>query len=116
MTNVNNLPAIVEPSSSSEEPAYVIDQAPRRSWLRRWWWLVAILAPTTVIAAGAGYSLTTYVPYVIESPGNLYTTGDRVSISGAPQYPTADKIDLVTVSLDTEVTRFEKFVADHNGD
>src|SRR5204862_7351954 len=35
---------------------------------------------------------------------------------GASEYSTPDKIDLVTVSLDTEVTRFDKFVADHNGD
>ena len=62
------------------------------------------------------WSLVTYVPYVIESPGNLYTTGDRISISGATPYPTNDKIDLVTVSLDTRVTEFEKFLADHNGD
>jgi PDZ domain-containing protein len=56
------------------------------------------------------------VDYVVESPGNLYTTGDRISVDGAQTYPTNDKIDLVTVTLDTRVSAFEKFLADHNGD
>jgi len=56
------------------------------------------------------------VPYVIESPGALYQTTDRISISGATPYPTEDKIELVTVSVDNRVTALEKFFADHNGD
>lgn len=71
---------------------------------------------TSMITAVVVGSLMIHVPYVIESPGNLYTTGDRISISGAEPFPTNDKIDLVTVSLDTRVTAFEKFLADHNGD
>lgn len=69
-----------------------------------------------MMASVLAWSLLTYVPYVVESPGNLYTTGDRISVSGASTYATQDKIDLVTVNLDTRVTRFEKFVADHDGD
>jgi PDZ domain-containing protein len=61
-------------------------------------------------------SLLIHVPYVIESPGNLYTTGDRIAIENANTYPTSDRIDLVTVSIDTRVTAFEKFIADHNDD
>ena len=53
---------------------------------------------------------------MIESPGSLYTTSDRITITGATPYPTVDKIDLVTVSLDTRVTRFDKFLADHDSD
>jgi PDZ domain-containing protein len=53
---------------------------------------------------------------VIESPGGLYATTDRVSISGTNSYPTNDQIDLVTVTVDTRVTALEKFFADHNGD
>jgi PDZ domain-containing protein len=71
---------------------------------------------TSIVTAVVVSSLLIHVPYVIEGPGNLYTTGDRISISGATPYPTNDKIDLVTVSLDTRVTAFEKFLADHNGD
>ncbi|HEV3227619.1 MAG TPA: S16 family serine protease [Acidimicrobiales bacterium] len=70
----------------------------------------------SLIAAVIGGALLIHVPYVIESPGNLYTTGDRISISGATAYPTNDKIDLVTVSVDTRVSALEKFFADHNGD
>jgi PDZ domain-containing protein len=115
MTNANNLHTIVEgPSPSSDPPD---DEAPaRRSWLRRWWWAAAIGVVTSMITAVVVGSLMIHVPYVIESPGNLYATGDRISISGATPFPTTDKIDLVTVSLDTRVTAFEKFLADHNGD
>ena len=69
-----------------------------------------------MIAAVVIGAMLIHVPYVIESPGNLYQTTDRVSISGATSYPTNDRIDLVTVSVDTRVTALEKFFADHNGD
>jgi PDZ domain-containing protein len=114
MTNVNNLHTIVDGPPAL--PDYAEPSPPRRNWLRRWWWVVAII---TVIATTGGvvaWSATTYVPFVIESPGNLYTTGDRISIAGASAFPTVDKIDLVTVSLDTRVTRLDKFIADHNSD
>ena len=115
MANVNNLPTIVQ--SPSDAPDVAVEVSPKqRGWFRRWWWAVAILTVVSMIASALAWSLLTYVPYVIESPGNLYTTGDRISIAGATPYPTIDKIDLVTVSLDTRVTRFEKFLADHNGD
>jgi PDZ domain-containing protein len=115
MTNVNNLPTIVQgPSETPDAPSFVAPR--RRRWLRRWWWLVAILTVLSTTGSVVVWSTTTYVPYVVESPGNLYTTGDRISISGADEHKTVDKIDLVTVSLDTRVTRFEKFLADHNGD
>lgn len=112
MTNVNNLDAIVDglPAVPDEQ------QPPRRSWLRRWWWVVAIAVVTSMVAAVAVAAMFIHVPYVIESPGNLYTTNDRISITGAEQYPTVDKIDLVTVSIDTRVTVVEKFLADRNGD
>ena len=84
--------------------------------MRRWWWAVGIVVVVSMIASVLAWSLMTYVPYVIEAPGNLYTTGDRISVSGATTYPTTDKIDLVTVTLDTRVTHFDKFLADHNGD
>ena len=114
MTNVNNLHTIVDGPPAL--PDYAEPLSPRRNWLRRWWWVVIII---TVIGTSGGvvvWSTTTYVPYVIESPGNLYTTGDRISIAGATPFPTIDKINLVTVSLDTRVTHFDKFIADHNSD
>jgi PDZ domain-containing protein len=112
MTNVNNLHTIVD--GPPDVPDYAEPLRPRRSWLRRWWWLVAILTVITMSGGLVVWSVTTYVPYVIESPGNLYTTGERITIAGATPYPTVDKINLVTVSLDTRVTRFEKFVAEHD--
>ncbi|MEY2453425.1 MAG: Lon-like protease [Acidimicrobiaceae bacterium] len=114
MTNVNNLHTIVD--GPPDLPDSLEPPRPRRSWLRRWWWLVAILTVVATVGGVIVWSVTTYVPYVIESPGNLYTTGDRVSVEGATAYPTVDKINLVTVSLDTRVTRFEKFVAEHDSD
>ncbi|MEY2424378.1 MAG: Lon-like protease [Acidimicrobiaceae bacterium] len=114
MTNVNNLDTIVD--GPPDLPDYAQPSHPRRRWFRRWWWAVVIVTVVGSLGVTVLWSVTTYVPYVIESPGNLYTTGDRISIAGATPYPTVDKIDLVTVSLDTRVTRFEKFVADHNTD
>jgi PDZ domain-containing protein len=114
MTNVNNLDTIVD--GPPDLPDYAAPPRPRRSWLRRWWWVVAIITVISTTGGTVVWSATTYVPYVIESPGSLYTTGDRISIAGATPYPTVDKIDLVTVSLDTRVTRLEKFIADHNSD
>jgi PDZ domain-containing protein len=73
----------------------------------------------TVLGTSGGvvvWAATTVVPYVIESPGNVYPTGDRISITGATPYATTDKIDLVTVSLDNSVTHFEKFLAEHDSD
>jgi PDZ domain-containing protein len=84
--------------------------------LRRWWWAVAIGTVVSLLAAVVVGAMVTHVPYVIESPGGLYQTTDRLSISGATSYPTEDKIELVTVSVDNRVTVLEKFFADHNGD
>ena len=67
---------------------------------------------TAVVVAG----MLIHVPYVIESPGGLYQTTDRISITGVTPYPTNDRIELVTVSVDTRVTALEKFFAEHNGD
>src|SRR4051794_17703721 len=114
MTNVNNLDAIVQESSSPDSPDQTEPKRP--GWFRRWWWLVLLLVVLAVIAAVVIRSMIVQVDYVIESPGNLYTTGDRISVQGAQTYPTDDKIDLVTVTLDTRVSEFEKFVAEHNGD
>ena len=69
-----------------------------------------------MVAAVVGGAMLIHVKYVIESPGSLYQTTDRISISGVDVYPTNDRIDLVTVSVDTRVTALEKFLADHNGD
>src|SRR5205085_5723292 len=108
MTNANNLQTLEGQSPSPEEPA----AQHRRSWLRRWWWAVAMATVTSMISAVVVGALLIHVPYVIESPGNLYPTTDRISISGADPYATNDRIDLVTVSVDTRVTALEKFVAD----
>lgn len=112
MTNADNLQT-VEGESPSPEPEPI---PPRRSWWRRWWWAVALATVTSMVAAVAGAGMLIHVPYVIESPGGLYQTTDRISISGATPYPTEDKIELVTVSVDSRVTALEKFFADHNGD
>jgi Lon-like protease len=114
MTNVNNLSTIVDGPYSGQDPTR--SDRPQRSWLRRWWWLVALLTVIALIGGVIVWSVTTYVPYVVESPGSVYTTGERISINGTATFSTTDKIDLVTVSLDTRVTHFEKFVADHNND
>ena len=112
MTNADNLQT-VEGESPSPEPE---PSATQRSWWRRWWWAVALVTVTSIVAAVAGAAMLIHVPYVIESPGSLYQTTDRISISGATPYPTEDKIELVTVSVDNRVTALEKFFADHNGD
>ena len=111
MTNADNLQT-VEGESPSPEP----QPAPRRGWWRRWWWAIALATVTSVIAAVVVGAMVIKVPYVIESPGSLYQTTDRVSIAGTTPYPTEDKIELVTVSVDNRVTALEKFFADHNGD
>ena len=122
MTNVNNLHTIVDgppalPDFDDPAPPDFDDPAPpRRGWLRRWWWLVVLLTFLGTTGGVVVWATTTYVPYVIESPGSLYTTTDRISITGAASYPTVDKIDIVTVSLDTRVTHLDKFLADHNDD
>lgn len=113
MTNADNLQTL-------EGQSLPDDQTPaprqRRRWLRRWWWVVALVTVTSMTTAVVVGAMLIHVPYVIESPGGLYATTDRVSISGANSYPTNDRIDLVTVSVDTRVTALEKFIADHNGE
>lgn len=88
----------------------------KRGWLRRWWWAVTIVTITSLIGSVVVGSMLYSVDYVIESPGNLYATGERIAVDGAPTYPTDDRIDLVTVSLDTRVSAFEKFLADHDSE
>jgi PDZ domain-containing protein len=119
MTNVNNLDTIVQGDPSSPDPPDGQTESPKSHWLRRWWWVIAILTTTSIIAAIVVTSLVVNVSYVIESPGNLYDTGSRIAIArsdGQPTYATDDKIDLVTVTLDTRVSVFDKFVADHFDD
>src|SRR5207302_680243 len=106
MTNANNLQTLEGESPSPEEPT-----TPRQSWLRRWWWIVALVTVTSMVTAVVGGAMLIHVKYVIESPGGLYQTTDRISISGVSVYPTNDRIDLVTVSVDTRVTALEKFFA-----
>src|SRR5437867_2258181 len=115
MTNVNNLPTMVVGDPATPDGS--VDPPVRRSsWLRRWWWVVAILSVTSLITAVVAAGLLIHVPYVIESPGSLYSTHDRITIEGAPKYDTNDRIDVVTVTVDTRVTALEKFIADRNTD
>jgi PDZ domain-containing protein len=113
MTSVNNLQPMVD---GVLPPPEETRRSRTRTWLRRWWWVITIIVATSMVAAAIAAVTLVHVPYVIESPGNLYTTGDRIAIDGAQRYETTDRIDLVTVSIDTRVTIAEKFLADHSSD
>src|SRR4051794_16142380 len=105
MSNVDNLGTMVaNPPDAPPEPAHT----KRRGWFGRWWWVIV----TGVVIASAvsvlTWSLVVTVPYVIESPGDLNATGDLIHINGTQSFPTNDRIFLVTVSVDKDVSKLEQ--------
>jgi PDZ domain-containing protein len=88
----------------------------RGQWLRRWWWLVVIATVMSVITTVFVVSLLVHVPYVIEGPGNVESVQELISVPSDHNYPTSDRIDLVTVTVNTDVTAFEKWWADRSSD
>jgi Lon-like protease len=61
-------------------------------------------------------TLLVHVPYVIESPGNAEAVQDLLSVASDHSYPTSDRISLVTVTVDTDVSAFEKWWAERSSD
>jgi PDZ domain-containing protein len=84
--------------------------------LRRWWWVVVLVALTSIITTVFVVSLVVKVPYVIESPGSAEPVQPLITAPADKSFATNDQIDLVTVTVDTDVTLFDKWRADHTGD
>ena len=67
---------------------------------------------TTVLVV----SLAVHVPYVIEGPGSVEPVQELISVPSDHNFPTSDRVNLVTVTVNTEVTMFDKWRADHSSD
>ncbi len=61
-------------------------------------------------------SVLVHVPYVIEAPGSADPVEPLITVPPDHSFPTPDQINLVTVTVDTQVTLFEKFRAQHSSD
>jgi PDZ domain-containing protein len=61
-------------------------------------------------------TLLVHVPYVIESPGSAEAVNELISVPPDHNYPTDDQINLVTVTVNTRVTIFDKWRAEHSSD
>src|SRR5262245_988449 len=113
MTNVNTPGEMV---TGSPEPPAPEERRRLRHVLRRWWWLVAIATVMSLIATVFVVSLLVHVPYVIEAPGSAEPVEPLITVPTDRSYPTPDDISLVTVTVDTQVTLFDKFRAQHSSD
>jgi PDZ domain-containing protein len=113
MTNVNTPGEMV---TGSPEPPPPEERRRVRHVLRRWWWLVAIGAVMSLITTVFVVSLVVHVPYVIESPGSAEPVEPLITVPADRGYPTPEDISLVTVTVNTQVTLFEKFRAQHSSD
>ena len=82
----------------------------RRGWLRRWWWVIAIGVVMSLLTTAFVVTLLVHVPYVIESPGNAEPVQELITVPPDHSYPTSDRINLVTVTVDTDVTRVREVV------
>ncbi len=113
MTNLNTPSAIVT-GAPEGTPA----QGGRRpgQWLRRWWWLVAIATVISLLTTAFVVTLLVHVPYVIESPGSAEPVQDLITVPPDHNYPTSDQINLVTVTVNTEVSMFDRWRAEHSSD
>jgi PDZ domain-containing protein len=61
-------------------------------------------------------TLLIHVPYVIESPGSAEPVQDLITVPPDHNYPTSDRINLVTVTVNTQVTMFDRWRAQHSSD
>jgi len=113
MTNLNTPSAIVTGVPDAPSPAA---ESRRRGWLRRWWWVVAIGVVMTLLTTAFVVTLLVQVPYVIESPGNAETVQNLITVPPDHSFPTSDRINLVTVTVDTDVSAFEKWWAERSSD
>jgi len=113
MTNVNNSGAIV--TSAPPSPPSTPSEA-RRQWLRRWWWLVTLATVMSIVSTVFVVSLVIHVPYVIEGPGEVQAVQNLIHVPSDHDNPTTDRIDLVTVTVNTEVTLFDKLRVEHFSD
>jgi PDZ domain-containing protein len=83
---------------------------------RRHWKAVVGGSIVAVITAVVAAASLIHVPFVIEGPGSVYSTEDRISVPADKAFPTNDRIDLVTVTLDSRVTIADKLYTEHFGD
>lgn len=70
----------------------------------------------TIITTVFVVSLVIHVPYVIEGPGSAEPVQKLITVPSDKDFPTSDQIDLVTVTVDTDVTLFDKVRADRSSD
>jgi len=71
---------------------------------------------TSLLATAFVVSLLVHVPYVIESPGSVEPVHELVKVPSDRNFPTSDRIDLVTVTVNTDVTVYDKWRAEHSSD
>jgi Lon-like protease len=113
MTNLNTPSTIVtgaRPTPQADE------ERRRRQWLRRWWWVIAIATMMSLLTTAFVVTLLVHVPYVIESPGNAESVDALITVPPDRNNPTSDHINLVTVTVNTDVTVFDKWRAEHSSD
>jgi PDZ domain-containing protein len=113
MTNLNTPGAIV--TGPPETPAAEGDHRGRK-WLRRWWWVITIGTVMTLLVTALVVTMLIHVPYVIESPGSAEPVEQLITVPPSRAYPTPDRINLVTVTVNTSVTVFDKWRAQHSSD
>jgi PDZ domain-containing protein len=107
---------MVSGTESAPEPAELPRNEQLLSFARRHW--KAVSAGSVVLVAVMVIAVLSFVhvPYVIEGPGAVYPTEERISVPPDKSFPTKDVIGLVTVTLDSRVTATERFWAEHFGD
>jgi PDZ domain-containing protein len=88
----------------------------RRGWLRRWWWVIAMGTIMSLLTTVFVVTLLVHVPYVIESPGSAEPVEGLITVPPDHNFPTSDHVNLVTVTVNTDVTVFDKWRAEHSSD
>jgi PDZ domain-containing protein len=114
---VDNLGTMVaNPPEATAEPPDGGDTTRRKGWFRRWWWVVLTGVVVVTAMSVLTWSVVAKSKYVIESPGDLTATGDLIHVNGTQTFPTNDRINLVTVNVDSDPSKLQEFFAEHDSD